>query len=66
MKKLRSYRMSENTIALIEELREDLHMANNSDVLRRALVLLKLYSDNRKRGNSAFFKEGDKQIEVVV
>jgi Arc/MetJ-type ribon-helix-helix transcriptional regulator len=58
MKKLKSYRLSENTIALIEKLRENLHMSSNSDVIRAALVLLDKHSSTRGNTALAYLNEG--------
>lgn len=49
-KTLKSYRFDQNTLDLIDDLRESLHLSNNSDVIRRALTLLKLAIDNQEKG----------------
>ena len=66
MKTLKSYRFDESTINLIEGLREDLHFSNNSDVLRRALTLLKIVVVNQKRGGSVVLKLEKSSKEIVI
>ena len=57
-KKLKSYRLSDNTIALIEKLRENLHMSSNSDVIRAALVLLDRHSKEKANTDIAYLNQG--------
>ena len=61
---LKSYRFDEHTLELIEGLREELHLSSSSDVLRRALTLLKLAVDNQSRGGSVVLKSelGDREV----
>lgn len=65
-KTLKSYRFDENTVALIDELRESLHLSNNSDVLRRSLTLLKLAIDNQQKGGAIVLKNEATEREIVL
>jgi|GEM_PF-5615800 len=65
-KTLKSYRFDEKTVELIEELRESLHLSNNSDVLRRSLTLLKLAVDNQAAGGSIALKTQNSEKEIVI
>lgn len=65
-KTLKSYRFDENTLQLIEELREALHLSNNSDVLRRSLTLLKLAVDNQQKGGAITLKNDTSEREIVL
>lgn len=65
-KTLKSYRFDENTVALIDELREALHLSNNSDVLRRSLTLLKLAIDNQQKGGAIVLKNESTEREIVL
>ena len=47
-KRLVSYRMDENTLEVIEAIKQKLELENNSAVLRRAITLLKLASESEK------------------
>lgn len=47
-KRLVSYRMDENTLEVIESIKQKLELENNSAVLRRAITLLKLASESEK------------------
>lgn len=47
-KRLVSYRMDENTLEVIESIKQKLEIENNSAVLRRAITLLKLASESEK------------------
>jgi hypothetical protein len=65
-KTLKSYRFDENTLNLIDELREALHLSNNSDVLRRSLTLLKLAIDNQQKGGAIILKNDASEREIVL
>lgn len=65
-KVLRSYRLDEKTLQLIEELKDSLNLSNNSDVLRRAITLLKLASDNQNFGGSICLKSKDSEREIIL
>jgi hypothetical protein len=65
-KVLKTYRFDENTLDLIDELRVDLHLSNNSDVIRRALTLLKLASDNQKKGGAIMLKTESADREIIL
>lgn len=65
-KTLKSYRFDENTLQLIDELREALHLSNNSDVLRRSLTLLKLAVDNQQKGGTITLKNDTSEREIVL
>lgn len=65
-KVLKTYRFDENTLSLIDDLRDDLHFANNSDVIRRALTLLKLAVDNQKKGGAIVLKTESSEREIVL
>lgn len=63
---LKSYRFDENTINLIDELKESLHLENNSAVLRRALTLLKLAADTKEVGGSLILRDGECDKELIL
>lgn len=63
---LKSYRFDENTLSLIEELRTTLHLSNNSDVIRRALTLLKLAKDNQLKGGAIVLKNESSEREIIL
>lgn len=65
-KTLKSYRFDDKTVELIDELREALHLSNNSDVLRRSLTLLKLAVDNQTAGGSIALKNDTTEREIVL
>lgn len=65
-KRLKTYRFDENTLSMIDELRESLHASNNSDVLRRALTLLKLAVDNQKSGGAITLKLNESEREILL
>lgn len=65
-KTLKSYRFDDNTLLLIEELRETLRLSNNSDVIRRALTLLKLASDAQLGGGAIILKTDSKEREILL
>jgi hypothetical protein len=47
-KRLVSYRTDENTLEVIESIKQKLELENNSAVLSRAITLLKLASESEK------------------
>ena len=65
-KTLKTYRFDDHTLQLIEELKVSLHAGNNSEVIRRALTLLKLAVDNQKQGGAVSLKCGETEREVVL
>lgn len=66
MKALKSYRFDEGTINVIEDLRCSLNLSNSSDVLRKAITLLKLVSDNQKKGGSVVIRLKKSEKEIVI
>lgn len=51
-KKLTSYRFSEDTLATIDSLREDMQLSSNSDVVRKALLVLNFVIEQQKQGGT--------------
>lgn len=65
-KKLKSYRFDEHTLELIEELKESLHLENNSHVIRRAITLLKLASDTTGNGGQLILRKNNADRELIL
>lgn len=65
-KTMKTYRFDDHTLTLIDELRVSLNLSNNSDVLRRAITLLKLASDNQKQGGAIALKLNKAEREIVL
>ena len=65
-KTLKSYRFDQNTLDLIDNLRDSLHLSNNSDVIRRALTLLKLAIDNQEKGGSIALAIDGQTKEIIL
>lgn len=65
-KTLKSYRFDQNTLDLIDDLRESLHLSNNSDVIRRALTLLKLAIDNQEKGGAIALAIDGQTKEIIL
>lgn len=66
MKTLKSYRFDDQTVQLIEELKSDLRLENNSAVLRRAVTLLKIACETKANGGKLIFKDVDGERELVL
>jgi hypothetical protein len=66
MKKLRSYRLDEATIADLKYLKEILGASSDTDVIRRALVLMAKVKQNENQGGSLVFVSDDGQRKSVI
>jgi hypothetical protein len=65
-KQLRSYRFDDRSLALIEQLKQELNLDNNSAVLRKAITLLKMAADASKTGGSIVLRTSDGEKEIVL
>ncbi len=65
-KTMKSYRFDDHTLELIEQLRVELNLSNNSEVLRRSITLLKLAVDNQAKGGAVMLKNADTQREILL
>ena len=66
LKTTKTYRFDESTLAIIDELKASLNISNNSEVLRRAITLLKLASDNQLSGGSICLKNSNSMREILI
>lgn len=65
-KTMKSYRFDEHTLDLIDALRVQLNLSNNSEVLRRSISLLKLAVDNQAKGGAVVIKNADSEREILL
>ncbi len=65
-KTMKSYRFDEHTLDLIDALRVQLNLSNNSEVLRRSITLLKLAVDNQAKGGAVVIKNADSEREILL
>ncbi len=66
MKQTKTYRFDDNTLRVIDQIKIDLLLSNNSDVLRKAVTLLKIAVDNQNDGGSICLKLNGKEREIVL
>lgn len=66
MKRLKSYRFDDQTIQLIKQLKSNLHLENNSAVLRRAVTLLKIAYEAKANGGRLILKDNAGERELVL
>lgn len=65
-KTMKSYRFDDHTLDLIDTLRVQLNLSNNSEVLRRSITLLKLAVDNQAKGGAVVIKNADSEREILL
>ncbi len=53
-------------VQMIDTLREDMHAGSRSEVLRRALALLKLLKDAEKNGAEILLKKDGTEQRVII
>lgn len=63
---MKSYRFDDHTLDLIDTLRVQLNLSNNSEVLRRSITLLKLAVDNQAKGGAVVIKNADSEREILL
>lgn len=62
----KSYRFDDHTTEVVSDLRVRLNLSNNSEVLKRAITLLKLASDNQSLGGTVLLRNAGTDKEIVL
>lgn len=61
-----SFSFDPKIVKLIDKLQEDLHASSRSEVLRRAITLLKLSMDAEKNGAELIIKKDGYEQRIVI
>lgn len=67
-KKLKSYRLDDKTIGVIENIRETIHAESNSEVLRRAITLMHIAATAAEHEEKLILRDkegGEKEILIL-
>lgn len=67
MKKMKSYRLDEKTVKLIDEISITLSLESNSEVIRRSIALLKIVADATSEGDDLILrKQGGREKQLII
>jgi Arc/MetJ-type ribon-helix-helix transcriptional regulator len=61
-----SFSFDPKIVKLIDKLQEDMHAGSRSEVLRRAITLLKLSKDAEKNGAELILKKNGHEQRVII
>lgn len=64
--KATSFKFDEKTTSLIDELKDSSHASSRTEVLRKALYLLKLATEAQKKNGRLIIKDGESGLDREI